>query len=45
MPSGETRKALRKLGNALGGSKQKEGKKKAKRKQEEGPDEDGQQGS
>ncbi|MFK4145619.1 site-specific integrase [Streptomyces sp. NPDC004065] len=43
VPSSETRRALRKLGKALGGSKQKDGKKKGKRKQEERPGEDGQQ--
>ncbi|WP_278190680.1 site-specific integrase [Streptomyces spinosisporus] len=43
VPSAETRKALRKLGNALGGSKQKDSKKKGKRKQEEPPAKDGQQ--
>ncbi|WP_263579391.1 site-specific integrase [Streptomyces sp. PSKA30] len=42
VPSAETRKALRKLGNALGGSKQKEGKKRSRRKQS---DRDGQQES
>ncbi len=41
--SSETRRAPRKLGKALGGSKQKDGKKKSKRKQEERPDEDGRQ--
>lgn len=39
VPSSETRRALRKLGEALGGGKQKDGK----RKREERPDEDGQQ--
>ncbi|MFF3911624.1 tyrosine-type recombinase/integrase [Streptomyces sp. NPDC001848] len=43
VPSAETRRALRKLGKALGGSKQKDGKKKGKRKQEEPPDKDGRQ--
>ncbi|MFF4843710.1 site-specific integrase [Streptomyces collinus] len=43
VPSADTRRALRKLGKALGGSKQKDGKKKGKRKQEERPDEDGRQ--
>jgi integrase len=45
VPSAETRRALRKLGKALGGSKQKDGKKRGKRKQEEPPDKDGQQES
>ncbi|WP_229703403.1 site-specific integrase [Streptomyces albiflavescens] len=43
VPSSETRRALRKLGKALGGSKQKDGKKRSKRKQEEPSDMDGQQ--
>ncbi|WP_203609994.1 hypothetical protein [Streptomyces sp. SID8111] len=43
VPSSETRRALRKLGKALGGSKQKDGKKKGKRKREERPDKDGRQ--
>ncbi|WP_235457870.1 site-specific integrase [Streptomyces olivochromogenes] len=45
VPSSETRRALRKLGKALGGSKQKDGKKRGKRKQEEPSDMDGQQES
>ncbi|MDX2593253.1 hypothetical protein PV343_13550 [Streptomyces sp. WI03-4A] len=43
VPSADTRRALRKLGRALGGSKQKDGKKKGKRKQEERPDGDDRQ--
>ncbi len=44
VPSTETRRALRKLGKALGGGKQKK-EKKGKRKQEEQPDKDGRQES
>ncbi|MFJ9835592.1 tyrosine recombinase XerC [Streptomyces sp. NPDC101169] len=42
VPSADTRRALRKLGKALGGSKRKDGKK-GKRDQEEQPDGDGRQ--
>jgi hypothetical protein len=45
VPSAETRRALRKLGKALGGSKQQDGKKRGERKQEERPVEDGRQES
>lgn len=45
VPSSETRRALRKLGKALGGSKQKDGKKRDKPKQEEPSDMNGQQDS
>ncbi len=39
----DIRRVLRELGKALGGSKQKDGERKGKRKQEEWPDGDGRQ--
>ncbi len=45
VPSSETRRALRKLGKALEGSKQKDGKRKGRAKQEERPDQDDQRES
>ncbi|MFS4091918.1 tyrosine-type recombinase/integrase [Streptomyces sp. AF1A] len=45
VPSSETRRALRKLGKALGGSKQKDAKKRGRRQQEDPSDMDGRQDS